>query len=68
MPGKVQSGLAARRMLGVVGLTMVALAAGASAGVSGRVTMLDKENQRGDDVGQAVIWLSGAPAQPRPPM
>jgi plastocyanin len=69
MPGKVQSGLAARRMLGVVGLTMVALAAGApSAAVRGRVTMLDKENQPGDDVGQAVIWLSGAPAQPRPPV
>jgi plastocyanin len=69
MPGKVQSGLAARRMLGVAGLTMVALAAGAPfAVVSGRVTMLNKENQPGDDVGQAVIWLSGPPAQHRPPV
>jgi plastocyanin len=56
-------------MLVVVGLTMVALAAGApSAEVSGRVTMLDKANRPGDDVGQAVIWLSGTPAQPRPPV
>jgi hypothetical protein len=69
MPGKVQSGLAVRRMLVVVGLTMVALAAGApSAEVSGRVTMLDKANRPGDDVGQAVTWLSGTTAQPRPPV
>ena len=56
-------------MLVVVVLTMVALAAGApSAEVSGRVTMLDKANRPGDDVGQAVIWLSGTTAQPRPPV
>jgi plastocyanin len=69
MPGKVQSSLASRRILRVVGLAVVALAAGASpSSVSGRVTMLDKENQPGDDVGQAVIWLSGAPAPSRPPV
>jgi plastocyanin len=34
--------------------------------VTGRVTMLDKENQPGDDVGQAVIWLSGPRGQARP--
>jgi plastocyanin len=56
-------------MVGVAGLMMVALAAGEpSAGVSGRVTMLDKANRPGDDVGQAVIWLSGAAARSRPPV
>src|ERR671919_3221564 len=67
MPGKVQHDFLARRTAAVVGLVVVAIAAAApSSVVSGRVTMLDKENQPGDDVGQAVIWLSGAPAQPRP--
>lgn len=36
--------------------------------VSGRVTILDKEDRPGDDVGQAVVWLSGRPAQPRAPV
>src|SRR5919106_1517568 len=67
MPGKVQHDFLARRTAAVVGLVVVAIAAAApSSVVSGRVTMLDRENQPGDDVGQAVIWLSGAPAQPRP--
>lgn len=69
MPGKVQRGLAARRFLAVAGLAVVALAAGgAPSAVSGRVTMLDKEEQAGDDVGQAVIWLGGPPSRPRPPV
>jgi plastocyanin len=69
MPGKVQPGLVARRILAVAGLAAVALAAGApTSEVSGRVSMLDKENQPGDDVGQAVIWLSGASAPSRPPV
>jgi plastocyanin len=55
-------------MLAGAGLAVVALAAGAPPSeVSGRVTMLDKENQPADDVGQAVIWLVGSRAQPRPP-
>jgi plastocyanin len=67
MPGKIQPGLAARRTLAVAGLAAVALAAGTpSAAVSGRVTMLEKENQAAGDVGQAVLWLSGPPPQPRP--
>ena len=41
---------------------------GQPAEVSGRVTMLDKEDQPGDDVGQAVLWLSGPPSQPRLPV
>jgi plastocyanin len=67
MPGKVQHGLLGRRNLTVAGLVVAIAAAAPSSAVSGRVTMLDKENQPGDDVGQAVVWLSGAPAQPRPP-
>jgi plastocyanin len=69
MPGKVQHGLLARRTVAMAGLVVVVIAGAApSSAVSGRVTMLDKENQPGDDVGQAVIWLSGAQAQPRPPV
>jgi plastocyanin len=53
----------------MAGLVLAAIAGAApSAAVSGRVTMLDKENQPGDDVGQAVIWLSGVSTQPRPPV
>ena len=67
MSGKVQHGLLARRLLVVGGLAVAALAAGVPATtVSGRVTMLDKENQPGDDVGQAVVWLSGGAGQSRP--
>jgi plastocyanin len=67
MPGKVQPTLAARRMLAAAGLVAAALAARApAAAVSGRVSMLEKENQQGDDVGQAVVWLSGPRGQPRP--
>jgi plastocyanin len=67
MPGKVQPTLAARRLVAAAGLAVAALAAGAPAtAVSGRVTMLDKENQASDDVGQAVVWLSGAGGRPRP--
>ncbi len=69
MPGKVQCGLAARRLAGAAGLAAMALAAGAPPSeVSGRVTMLDRENQPTDDVGQAVIWLSGPGGQGRPPV
>ena len=35
--------------------------------VSGRVTMLDKDDRPAEDIGQAVIWLeSGSPAPPAP--
>ena len=47
---------------------MAIAAAAPLVGVSGRVTILDKENQPGDDVGHAVIWLSGLPGRPRPPV
>ena len=67
MHGKVQPGSAVRRSLAAVGVAVAVLAAGDSPpAVSGRVTMLDKENQASDDVGQAVLWLTGAHASPRP--
>jgi plastocyanin len=67
MRGKIQPGPAARRFLALGGLALVSLAwAGQRAEVSGRVTMLDGEGQPGDDVGQAVVWLSGPSSQPRP--
>ena len=67
MRGKIQPGPAARRILALGGLVVGTIAwAGRPADVSGRVTMLEKDDQRGDDVGQAVLWLSGPPAEPRP--
>ena len=69
MRGKIQPGPAARRVLAVGGLALAALAwVGRPAEVSGRVTMLDKADQPSDDVGQAVIWLSGPSSQPRAPV
>ena len=69
MRGKIQSGPAARRFLALGGLAVASRAWSAQpAVVSGRVTMLDKEDRPADDVGQAVLWLSGPAAQPRPPV
>jgi plastocyanin len=68
MGGKIQPGRAPRRILALGGLVVASLASAVrEAEVSGRVTMLEKEDSPGDDVGQAVVWLSGPPAQPRPP-
>jgi plastocyanin len=69
MRGKIQPVVAARRILALGGLAAASLAWSARpAEVSGRVTMLDRGDQPGDDVGQAVVWLSGPPARPRPPV
>ena len=69
MRGKIQPGPTGRRLLALGGLALASLAwIGQPAEVSGRVTMLDKGKQPGDDVGQAVLWLSGPPAQSRPPV
>ena len=69
MRGKIQPGPAARRLLALGGLTVASLAwTGRPAEIAGRVTLLDKEDQPGDDVGQAVVWLSGPRADPRPPV
>ncbi len=69
MRGKIQPGPVARRILAAGGLAVASLAwAAQPAEVSGRVTMLDREDEPGNDVGQAVVWLSRAAAQPRPPV
>jgi hypothetical protein len=69
MRGKIQPGPAVRRVLALGGLAVGSLAwAAQPAEVTGRVTMLEKDDQRGDDVGQAVVWLTGPPASPRPPI
>jgi plastocyanin len=69
MLGKIQPGRVARRIAALGGLAVWTHAwAARPAEVSGRVTMLEREGTRGDDVGQAVLWLSGPPAQPRPPV
>ena len=69
MRGKIQLGPVARRLPALGGLALASLAwAGQPALVSGRVTMLDKDDQSSDDVGQAVVWLSGPPSQARPPV
>ncbi|HEX6668823.1 MAG TPA: carboxypeptidase regulatory-like domain-containing protein [Gemmatimonadales bacterium] len=69
MRGKIQPGPAVRRVLALGGLAVGSLAwAAQPAEVTGRVTMLEKDDQRGDDVGQAVVWLTGPPASPRSPI
>jgi plastocyanin len=69
MGGKIQSGPAARRILALAGLAVASLGwVARPAVVSGRVTMLDKEDRPADDVGQAVLWLDGPAAGPRPPV
>jgi hypothetical protein len=69
MRGKIQPVPVARRLLAVGGLVVASLAwGGGPAEVVGRVTLLDREDQPGEDVGQAVVWLSGPQAQPRPPV
>jgi plastocyanin len=67
MRGKIQPTSTARRMLALGGLSLVSFAWGAQpVDVAGRVTLLEKEDRRGEDVGQAVVWLSGPAARPRP--
>jgi plastocyanin len=69
MGAKIQPGPAARRLLALGGLAVGSLAwVTQPAAVSGRVSILDKERRAGEDVGQAVIWLSGPAARPRPPV
>jgi plastocyanin len=69
MGGKIQPDAAARRLLALGGLAVASLAWVAQpASVSGRVTILDKESRAAEDVGQAVVWLSGPAARPRSPI
>ena len=66
MRGKLQRGAAFRRALLSAGLVLAAMGtAWARAAVAGRMTIIDKGDRPAEDVGQAVIWLTGAEA-PRP--
>ena len=69
MRGKVQRGTLLRRTLLTVGAAAVwpLAAAHRAAEVSGRITMLDKDNPPGQDVGQAVVWLAGGAPAPVTP-
>jgi plastocyanin len=62
MPAKVQRGERFRRVV-LIAATLAAwpLAAATppAAEVRGRLTLLDKGNRPGQDVGQAVVWLEG---------
>ena len=61
----------ALRRLGLGFATVASLAgtlrAQGNPGVSGRLTVLDKDNQVAEDVGRAVIWLETAEPIPTPP-
>lgn len=66
---KIRS-LARRRILPVLALILAPVpSALAQTGttVSGRVSLLDKDNRPANDVDQAVVWLVGAHAPPAPP-
>lgn len=61
---KIRS-LARRRILPALGLTLAAvqpLLAQTGTTLSGRVSLLDKDNRAATDVDQAVVWLVGAHA------
>jgi plastocyanin len=61
MRGNIQPAPAARRILAQGGLALASLAWSVQpAQVSGRVTMLDKDDR--------PVWLSGPPSQPRAPV
>src|SRR5690242_11557759 len=51
------------RLTMLVWLPLPPMAPGA---VSGRVSIAEKGNKSGSDVGQAVVWLEGANPQPAP--
>ncbi|MGH7525767.1 MAG: cupredoxin domain-containing protein [Gemmatimonadales bacterium] len=70
MRGKVQRAAALRRILlagGAAAVWPLAAAQAPAAGVSGRVTMQDKDDRPADDVGQAVIWLATTAPVATPP-
>jgi plastocyanin len=66
MRGKLQRGAAFRRALLSAGLALAGMgAAWTRAVVAGRMTIMDKGDRPAEDVGQAVIWLTG-PDAPAP--
>src|SRR5919107_1934214 len=69
MRGKVQCGTAFRRVLLSAGLALAGVgAAGLRAAIAGRMTIMDKGDRPAEDVGQAVIWLTGAEVPPPAPV
>jgi plastocyanin len=78
MPSKVQRHERFRRALtlaaalacvplgGVSVVVSVGAATPAAADVRGRLTLLEKNNRPGEDVGQAVIWLEGGAGRATP--
>jgi plastocyanin len=69
MPAKVQRREQFRRVVLIAAMLAAwPLAAASPRGteVRGRLTLLDKGNRPGEDVGQAVIWLEGGGGRPAP--
>ena len=69
MPAKVQRGDRCRRVVliaAVLAAWPLAAAAHRTADVRGRLTLLEKGNRPGDDVGMAVVWLEGGGGRPAP--
>ena len=69
MPAKVQRGDRCRRVVliaAVLAAWPLAAAAHRTADVRGRLTLLEKGNRPGDDVGTAVVWLEGGGGRPAP--
>jgi plastocyanin len=68
MRGNLQCGAAFRRALPAVGLALAGIGAAWTGAVAGRMTIMDKGNRPAEDVGQAVVWLTGANAPAPTPM
>src|SRR5215218_9250762 len=74
MPSKVQRHERFRRALTLaaalacvpLGAVSVGTATPAAVDVRGRLTLLEKNNRPGEDVGQAVIWLEGGAGRATP--
>lgn len=69
MPAKVQRGDRNRRVVLIAAILAawpLAAAAHRTADVRGRLTLLEKGNRPGDDVGTAVVWLEGGGGRPAP--
>ena len=69
MPAKVQRGERFRRVVLIatlLGTWPLTAAAPSAAEVRGRITLLDKGNRPGEDVGQAVVWLDGSGGRAAP--
>jgi len=69
MRGKLLRGAAFRRALRSVALALAGMGAvWTRAAVAGRMTIMDKNDRPAEDVGQAVVWLTGAEAPAAAPV